>query len=103
MIFLRFDIPRCIRKMRKGNFMTNSPKNVHFLPELEAANSIFRMNADDMARKRCRDREEHYREIRGLRKQIEEQAAEIKKMGTELEEKDAEIAHLRKQLENGNE
>ncbi|MDE7251869.1 MAG: Rpn family recombination-promoting nuclease/putative transposase [Acetatifactor sp.] len=82
----------------------------------EAANSIFRMNADDMARKRCRDREEHYRELRGLKKkieekdaQIEEQAVKIEELGTEneeqaskIEELAAEIARLQKQLESGN-
>lgn len=80
----------------------------------EASNSIFRMNADEIIRKRCRDREDHYRDIRAWKKQIEEQGAQIeeqnikiKEMGVALREKDdimnemqAEIARLRKQLEN---
>ena len=41
----------------------------------EASNSIFRMNADDIIRKRCRDREDYYRDIKRWKKQIREQGA----------------------------
>ena len=82
---------------------------------VEASNSIFRMNADDMMRKRCLYREEYYRDIRGWKKQIEELGAQIEEkdaqiveMSTELAdtkaamaEMQAEITRLRKQPESG--
>ncbi|MDE7253123.1 MAG: Rpn family recombination-promoting nuclease/putative transposase [Acetatifactor sp.] len=80
----------------------------------EASNSIFRMNADDMMRKRCLDREEYYRDIRSWKKQLEEQAAQIEEKDAQIEEMiteladtkaamaemQAEMARLRKQLES---
>lgn len=57
-----------------------------------ASNSIFRMNADDMARKRCLDREEHYRDIRTWKKQIAE-------MEVTIAEQAALIDNLRAQLD----
>ncbi|MDE7252087.1 MAG: Rpn family recombination-promoting nuclease/putative transposase [Acetatifactor sp.] len=65
----------------------------------EASNSIFRMNADDMMRKRCLDREEYYRDVRGWKKQIEEQTTKIEELGTEIEEKDAQIEEKDAQIE----
>ncbi len=41
------------------------------------SNSIFRMNADDLTRKRCLDREEYYRDIRTWKKQIAEMEVTI--------------------------
>ncbi len=58
----------------------------------EASNSISRMNADDMMRKRCLDREEYYRDIRTWKKQIAEQKAALAKKEVELAEKAIALA-----------
>lgn len=38
----------------------------------EAAQTMFRMSADDLIRKRCRDREEYYQDLRNYERAIEE-------------------------------
>lgn len=38
----------------------------------EAAQTMFRMSADDLIRKRCRDREEYYQDLRNYERVIEE-------------------------------
>ncbi len=57
-----------------------------------ASNTIFTMNTDDRIRKRCLDREDYYRDIHNLEKQI----AENQKI---IAEKDAALAQLRAELE----
>lgn len=37
----------------------------------EASDTIFRMSADDLVRKRCRDREEYYQDLRSYERKIE--------------------------------
>ncbi len=37
----------------------------------EASDTIFRMSADDLVRKRCRDREEYYQDLRNYERKIE--------------------------------
>ena len=37
----------------------------------EASETIFRMSADDLVRKRCRDREEYYQDLRNYERKIE--------------------------------
>lgn len=42
----------------------------------EASETIFRMSADDLARKRCRDREEYYQDLRSYERKIEQDRIE---------------------------
>lgn len=42
----------------------------------EAAQTIYQMSADDMVRKRCRDREEYYQDLRNYEKKIEQDRIE---------------------------
>ena len=37
----------------------------------EASETMFRMSADDLVRKRCRDREEYYQDLRNYERKIE--------------------------------
>ncbi|MCM1091621.1 MAG: Rpn family recombination-promoting nuclease/putative transposase [Butyrivibrio sp.] len=65
----------------------------------EASNSIFRMNADEIIRKRCRDREDYYRDIRGWKKQIEEQGAKITEQGVQIKEQNTKLKEQGAQIE----
>lgn len=42
----------------------------------EAAQTIFRMSADEEIRKRCRDREEYYQDLRNYERKIEQDRKE---------------------------
>lgn len=42
----------------------------------EASETIFRMSADDLVRKRCRDREEYYQDLRNYERKIEQDRIE---------------------------
>ena len=42
----------------------------------EASETIFRMSADDLVRKRCRDREEYYQDLRSYERKIEQDRLE---------------------------
>ena len=82
----------------------------------EATKTIFRMSADDMIRKRCRDREDYYSDLRSYEKAvaaavaekdaavaeknaaIAEKNAAIAEKDAEISEKELEIEMLRKQL-----
>ena len=73
----------------------------------EASETIFRMNADELVRKRCLDREEYYQDMRNYERKIEqdkrryEQKIEQDRIEHEriVAEKDEEIRRLRAQLE----
>ncbi len=68
----------------------------------EASETIFRMSADDLVRKRCRDREEYYQDLRSYERKIEQNRLEHEQIVAEKEE---EIRQLRAQLarlENNN-
>ena len=43
----------------------------------EAAQTMFRMSADDLIRKRCRDREEYYQDLRNYERVIAEKERSI--------------------------
>ena len=43
----------------------------------EAARTMFRMSADDLIRKRCRDREEYYQDLRNYERVIAEKERSI--------------------------
>lgn len=57
----------------------------------EASKTIFQLSADELVRKRCRDREEYYDDIRSYQHALAKQEQELK-------EKDSEIEHLRQKL-----
>lgn len=42
----------------------------------EASDTIFRMSADDLVRKRCLDREEYYQDLRNYERKIEQDRLE---------------------------
>ncbi len=86
----------------------------------EASETIFRMSADDLVRKRCRDREEYYQDLRSYERKIEQDRIEheqdLRSYERKIEqdriryeqivaEKEEEIRQLRTrllQLENNN-
>lgn len=80
----------------------------------EAAQTIFRMSADEEIRKRCLDREEYYQDLRNYERKIEEDRkeheAEIRNYKEKIEqdrkeyeagrkEQAGEIERLRKEIE----
>lgn len=67
---------------------------------LEAAQTIYRMSADDMVRKRCRDREEYYQDLRNYEKKIEQDRIEYEQVIAQNEEKyERVIAEQSEQIE----
>lgn len=60
----------------------------------EASDTIFRMSADDLVRKRCRDREEYYQDLRNYEKKIELDRLEHEQDLKIIAEKDALISQL---------
>lgn len=52
----------------------------------EAAQTIFRMSADEEIRKRCRDREEYYQDLRSYERVIAEKEEKIERDRKEHEE-----------------
>lgn len=63
----------------------------------EASETIFRMSADELVRKRCLDREEYYQDLRNYERKIEQDRIEHERI---VAEKDEEIRQLRAQLES---
>lgn len=72
----------------------------------EASETIFRMSADDLVRKRCLDREEYYQDLRSYERKIEQDKRNYEKKIEQsrleyeriLVEKEKEIQQLRAQL-----
>lgn len=60
----------------------------------EASDTIFRMSADDLVRKRCRDREEYYQDLRSYERKIELDRLEHEQNQKIIAEKDALISQL---------
>lgn len=52
----------------------------------EAVQTMFRMSADDLIRKRCRDREEYYQDLRNYERAIAEREEKIKRDRIEHEQ-----------------
>lgn len=50
----------------------------------EASETIFRMSADDLVRKRCLDREEYYQDLRSYERKIAEKEEEIRQLRAQL-------------------
>ena len=60
----------------------------------EAAETIYRMNADEQIRKQCRDREEYYQDLRSYERAIGERESTIADYKKTVEEKDILIQEL---------
>lgn len=58
----------------------------------EASKTIFQLSADDQIRKRCRDREEYYDDLRSYEHAIEKKDAIIAEKDSTIAEKDSTIA-----------
>lgn len=69
----------------------------------EASKTIFRMSADDLIRKRCRDREEYYQDLRNYERVIAEKDRKYEQVVAEKDRKYeqavAEIERLRSEVE----
>ena len=57
----------------------------------EATNTLFELTADDIVRKRCRDREDYYADMRGAQCKIEEQAGKIEEQAAKIKEQETKI------------
>lgn len=62
----------------------------------EASKTMFRMSADELIRKRCRDREEYYQDLRNYERVIAEKDRQYKQALAEIERLRAEVECLRK-------
>ncbi|MBD5506615.1 MAG: Rpn family recombination-promoting nuclease/putative transposase [Lachnospiraceae bacterium] len=65
----------------------------------EAAQTMFRMSADDLIRKRCRDREEYYQDLRNYERAIAEREKTIAEKERDYERVTAENEKLRAEIE----
>lgn len=64
---------------------------------IEASKTMFQMSADELIRKRCRDREEYYQDLRNYERAIAEKERQCEQLTTENDQLRAEIARLKKQ------
>lgn len=62
----------------------------------EAANTIFKLSSEEQIRKRCRDREEYYQDLRNYERTIAEKDAVIAEKNSEIEMLKAELTKLKK-------
>ena len=62
----------------------------------EASKTMFRMSADDLIRKRCRDREEYYQDLRNYERVIAEKDRKYEQAVAEIERLRSEVERLRK-------
>ncbi len=65
----------------------------------EAAETIFRMNADEQVRKQCRDREEYYQDLRSYERAIGERESAIEGYKREVEKRESAIEGYKKEVE----
>lgn len=65
----------------------------------EAAETIFRMNADEQVRKQCRDREEYYQDLRSYERAIGERESVIEGYKREVEKRESAIEGYKKEVE----
>ncbi len=63
----------------------------------EASKTMFQMSADELVRKRCRDREEYYQDLRNYERVIAEKERKNEHLTAEIEKLRAEIARLKGQ------
>ena len=64
----------------------------------EASKTIFQLSADDQIRKRCRDREEYYDDIRSYQHAIAKKDATIAEKDSVIAKKDVAIKKLQEQI-----
>ena len=62
----------------------------------EASKTMFQMSADDLVRKRCRDREEYYQDLRSYEKAVEESE---RKREADRKEHEADLRSYKKAVE----
>lgn len=61
----------------------------------EASKTIFQLSADDQIRKRCRDREEHYDDLRSYEHAIEKKDAANAALLELIKELEAQLANTK--------
>lgn len=76
-------------------------EEVHMLAEKneylqEAAETMFRLTAEEQIRKRCRDREEYYQDMRNYERYIAQQENELSDTKAKLSDAQAENLKLQK-------
>ncbi len=64
----------------------------------EASKTIFKLSAEDQIRKRCRDREDYYSDIRSYQKAIAERDTTIAERDATIAEQDASIVSLQERI-----
>ena len=62
----------------------------------EAAGTMFRLTAEEQIRKRCRDREEYYQDMRNYERYIAQQENELSDTKAKLSDAQAENLKLQK-------
>lgn len=65
----------------------------------EASKTIFQLSADELVRKRCRDREEYYDDIRSYQHALAKQEQELKEKDKELQENRKVLQENKKELQ----
>ncbi len=65
----------------------------------EASNTLFELSADEIVRKRCRDREDYYADMRGAQNIIDEQASKIEQQKSVLEQQKSVLEQQKSVLE----
>ncbi len=65
----------------------------------EAAKTIYKFNADEQIRKMCRDREEHYQDLKNYERAVSERDSAIISYQKAIAEKEGKIAEQRDTLE----
>ena len=64
----------------------------------EVAQTMYRLSEDDLVRERCQSRQDHYREILSMQKEIEKGKLEFAENEKQLAESEKQLAENKKQL-----
>ena len=62
----------------------------------EASETMFQLSADELIKKRCRDREEYYQDLRNYERVIAAKDSQITELTSEVERLRAELDTLKK-------
>ena len=65
----------------------------------EASKTLFELSADELVRKRCRDREDYYADMRGAQSIIDEQASKIDEQKNKIEQQKSVLEQQKSKLE----
>ena len=65
----------------------------------EASKTLFELSADELVRKRCRDREDYYADMRGAQNIIDEQASKIDEQKNKIEQQKSVLEQQKSKLE----